>query len=118
MFKLMRRNKKGFTLIELIVVIAILAILAAIAIPTFTGFTNEANAKVNLANARSIATAINAYNSMETVEANKLGASSTMSAVKSAVGALWPTGIADEATAFGMIKFTNGVALVSETPAS
>ena len=40
--KMMRKNKKGFTLIELIVVIAILAILAAIAIPRFSGFTDKA----------------------------------------------------------------------------
>ncbi len=44
MFKLMnkQRNKKGFTLIELIVVIAILGILALIAIPRFAGFTDRA----------------------------------------------------------------------------
>ena len=36
------RNRKGFTLIELIVVIAILGILALIAIPRFAGFTDKA----------------------------------------------------------------------------
>lgn len=41
------KNKKGFTLIELIVVIAILAILAAIAIPRFTGVKNNAKNAVD-----------------------------------------------------------------------
>ncbi|TCQ00541.1 type II secretion system protein [Serpentinicella alkaliphila] len=36
------KNKKGFTLIELIVVIAILGILAGIAVPRFTGFRQKA----------------------------------------------------------------------------
>lgn len=36
-----RRNKKGFTLVELIVVIAILAILAAVATVSITGIVNR-----------------------------------------------------------------------------
>jgi len=47
-----KRNKKGFTLIELIVVIAILVILAAILVPTILGFINDANEAADIANAK------------------------------------------------------------------
>lgn len=52
-----KRNKKGFTLIELIVVIAILAILAAILIPRFAGFTDKARSTQVLVEAKQVATA-------------------------------------------------------------
>lgn len=38
-----KKNKKGFTLVELVIVIAILAILAAIAIPVIVSTINSAN---------------------------------------------------------------------------
>lgn len=46
------KNKKGFTLVELVVVIAVLAILAAIAIPIVTGVVDKANAATDAANAQ------------------------------------------------------------------
>ena len=54
------KNKKGFTLIELIVVIAILGILAMIAIPRFAGFQETARQKADVATGKSIATIISA----------------------------------------------------------
>lgn len=48
----LRKDKKGFTLIEIIVVLAILALLIAIAIPTMNGVLNDAQDKVVLADAR------------------------------------------------------------------
>jgi len=59
------RNKKGFTLIELVVVIAIIGILAAIAIPRFTGVRENANESVVIANLKSIQTAVELYISQE-----------------------------------------------------
>lgn len=37
------KNKKGFTLIEIIVVIVILAVLMAVAVPSVLGYINEGN---------------------------------------------------------------------------
>lgn len=47
------KNKKGFTLIEIIVVLVILAILAAATIPTMLGFVEDAKGKTLIAEARS-----------------------------------------------------------------
>ena len=52
--KKLLRNKKGFTLIELIVVILILAILAAILVPSILNYVQEANDSAAQANARSV----------------------------------------------------------------
>jgi prepilin-type N-terminal cleavage/methylation domain-containing protein len=115
MFKLLRRNRKGFTLIELIVVIAILAILAAIAIPTFTTITRDANQRVAVANARNIATAINTYNALypnETPISAVEGAKTTLTGAS-----LWPSGLTDDdaASANKLIQFENNVAVVDAT---
>ncbi len=37
------KNKKGFTIVELVIVIAVIAILAAVLIPTFSGVIQRAN---------------------------------------------------------------------------
>ncbi|MBS7007908.1 prepilin-type N-terminal cleavage/methylation domain-containing protein [Anaerostipes sp.] len=55
--KRFRKNKKGFTLVELIVVLVILAILIALLIPTLTGYINRANKRSAHADLRIIANA-------------------------------------------------------------
>lgn len=46
------KNKKGFTLVEILVVLIILAILAAVSIPSMLGFVNDAKGKAVIAEAR------------------------------------------------------------------
>lgn len=57
----MRRNQKGFTLIELIVVIAILGVLAAIAVPNVMGTLSRAKEDADKATAATIANAALEY---------------------------------------------------------
>ncbi len=51
---LQRKNKKGFTLAELLIVVAIIAVLTAIAVPLFVGALNSAEKKVAEANCATI----------------------------------------------------------------
>ncbi|MEW6049089.1 MAG: prepilin-type N-terminal cleavage/methylation domain-containing protein [Bacillota bacterium] len=61
MIKGMRRDRDGFTLIELVVVITILGVLVAIAIPTVGGYVDDAKKKGARADAKNIQTALIMY---------------------------------------------------------
>jgi len=69
--KKMKKNNKGFTLVEIIVVLVILAILAAAMIPAMLGYVEESRGKTYADQARVV------YNAVQTcaTEASALGAS-------------------------------------------
>lgn len=69
LIKRLKKNKKGFTLVELIVVLVILAILAAIAIPTFNGYIKKAREKTVSTEARTVLLAADSL----IAEANETG---------------------------------------------
>ena len=56
----LKKDQKGFTLVELIVVLVILAILAALLVPALLGYIDRARTSKYLEEARSIYTAIQA----------------------------------------------------------
>ena len=52
------KNKKAFTIIELIIVLAVISILSAVLIPTFSGVMHRANESAALSEARNGWTAV------------------------------------------------------------
>ena len=56
----MKKNNKGFTLVELIVVLVILAILAAILVPTLLGYIERARSEKDYSTAQTVRVAAQA----------------------------------------------------------
>ena len=58
---MIRINRKGFTLVEIMIVVAIIALLAAIAIPNLLSAKRTANTAAAKANIRALSTAAEVY---------------------------------------------------------
>lgn len=59
--KLMVKDKRGFTIVEIIIVIVIIAVLAAIAVVSYNGLTRRAQDSIRSQDLASILKAINLY---------------------------------------------------------
>lgn len=73
--KNLRRNKKGFTLVEVIVVLVILAILIAIAVPSVMKYIDDANDAKYLAEARAVYVAAEAEVTKDYADDRKINGS-------------------------------------------
>ncbi len=81
-FKKVKKNKKGYTLTELIVVVAILGILAAVATPMVLKQVGKAKDSADLANEKAIE---NAY-LVGVADASNTSVPSTLAEVKTKIG--------------------------------
>lgn len=99
------KNKKGFTLVELVVVIAILGILAGIAVPRFMDATATARGSKIVADLRTIDSAVTMYLATKgDTEAPTAGASSNLVPTYIASWPTPPSGTAKIATSGGNLE--------------
>ncbi len=66
--KELKKNNKGFTLVELIIVVAIIAMLIAMIAPNLTSFLGTASSTTLKANAKTAYTSVNAWLTQQRVD--------------------------------------------------
>jgi len=64
MKKIMNKNQKGFTLVELIAVISLLLVLSVLAIVAYSNITDAARRAALVNDANTVARALNSFNSV------------------------------------------------------
>lgn len=92
----MKKDNKGFSLVELIIVIAIMVVLVGILAPTYMRFVAKSKVSADGTNAQEIATAFNAAISEGEIGSVTVGGTAVTS----------PTTLAPGATVAGLSGFT------------
>lgn len=107
----MKKNNKGFSLVELIIVIAIMAVLIGLLAPQYLKFVKKSKVSADVSNAQALATAFNVAFADSTVSNGTYnGATGTTCA--SGVDAQWPDCKLVPGASFSVIVGSNGVSEV------
>ena len=101
----MKKNNKGFTLVELIVVLVILAILAAILVPALLGYIDKAREGQYAEEAHSILTAYQAYETEQYAKGETAPKAPDLTYVNAIVS---PTNVSAAGTVYCGVKTTSG----------
>lgn len=116
----MKKNNKGFSLVELIIVIAIMAVLIGLLAPQYLKFVKQSKVSADVSNAQALATAFNvAFADGESLPATNTntipaGVSAQIPAPKLDPSATWVISVGDD----GVSSITLGGTTVYPVPES
>ena len=105
----MKKNNKGFTLVELIVVLVILAILAAILVPTLLGYIDRARSEKDFSTAQTMRVAAQAAIDQAYGDGNVPGTTNTATTIaqmkSAATGWTAASGVDESTDKYGYLAY-------------
>ena len=103
----MKKNNKGFSLVELIIVIAIMAVLIGLLAPQYLKFVEKSKKSADVSNAQALATAFNVAFADGAIGAATY--SGTSGPVGTAVSAQWPESKTTAGQQWSVVVDSDGV---------